>query len=136
MAAMTQTNNTPETPVVPGENTFTVDDTLPALVFNHPTCGHCGNDAQIEDGYASCETCRVQWNEFGEGATPDPNVEDSEVPCGILLEENRHFRSEYDYNGKHWSFGPMQPCILPSGHESEHLNPRTITTTPLTEGAS
>lgn len=115
------------------EHTFTVDDRLPSLVINFPTCGHCGEDVQIEDGGASCEGCRIQWDDIDEyaTATPDPNGEGTEVPCEIVLSE--HARPEYDFNGKHWSLGPKRPCILPSGHDGEHLNPHTITTTPLAE---
>lgn len=116
------------------EHTFTIDDQLPNLVISYPTCGHCFTDVQIEDGYAFCETCRVQWDRIDEDAiaTPDPNEEGTEVPCEIVPDE-QHSRPEYDHDGKHWSIGPKQPCILPSGHEGDHLNPHTITTTPLKE---
>ena len=113
-------------------HTFDVDDHLPQLVINYPTCSHCGNDVTIEDGYPSCDTCHVTWDQIDDAATatPDPDVEGSDVPCELKA---RHADQavEYDHDGKHWSLGPKRPCILPSGHESDCLHPHTITTTPL-----
>ncbi|TCJ23043.1 hypothetical protein [Nocardioides jejuensis] len=111
---------------------LTVDHELPRLVINYPTCSHCGNDVQIEDDAAWCDTCLVQWGsiEDGEISTPDENLEGSEVPCEIV-EPDRRDGHEYDYNGEHWTIHPKQPCILPSGHEGEHLCPHDIETSPL-----
>ena len=113
-------------------HTYTTDDTLPSLYIPAPECSHCLNEVQIEDGYAYCQTCLIQWDQISEDAVaePDPNEEGTEVPCAIVLNE-QHYRPEYDHGGKHWSLGPNQPCILPSGHDGAHLNPHTVTTTPL-----
>lgn len=115
-------------------NTFTTDDELPRLYIAAPKCSHCLNEVYLDDGYASCETCHVQWDEISEDAVavPDENQEGAEVPCALT--PNQDGPREYYHSGKHWSLGPKQPCILPSGHEGEHLNPYTITTTPAQEG--
>lgn len=109
---------------------FTTDDTLPSLYIPYPKCGHCGNDVTVEDGYAYCEICLVQWSSISEDvpATPDENQEGAAVPCEIVHDSQRE---PYDYNGKRWEFGPPKPCILPSGHEGPGMCPVDVTTTPL-----
>ncbi|SDL15029.1 hypothetical protein SAMN05428985_11068 [Nocardioides sp. YR527] len=114
---------------------FTLGDTLPNLYIPYPSCGHCFNDVTIEDGYAYCETCRIQWPDISEDATasPDENVEGTEVPCEIVHDQQK---APYDHDGKRWEFGPPQPCILPSGHEGPGLCPVEATITPFEEVAT
>ena len=106
----------------PTESRFMSDDRLPRLCINYPTCSHCGNDVEIEDRIASCPDCLIEWSSISEDAesSPDSNLDGTDVPCRIVEDKQR---KEYDFNGAHWSFGPSQPCILPSGHEGKHLCP-------------
>lgn len=107
---------------------FDMNNTLPTLYIPYPQCEHCGTEVVIEDGYARCEECLIWWSQISEDspAQPDGNLDGTDVPCGITTKQ----REAYDHAGKHWEFGPPQPCILPSGHESkEHLCPVTVTVT-------
>ena len=106
-----------------------LDDELPRLYIAYPKCGHCHNDVTIEGTWAHCETCLVVWHDISEDATavPDNYVEGSNVPCKIERPERRQ---EYDHNGKHVTLD-YQPCILPSGHDGEHLWPHGYVTTPI-----
>lgn len=114
-----------------GAHVFTMDGELPQLVITYPECSHCGREVEIEDGAAYCPRCLVAWPriEDGEIATPDPNDDRSRVACKIGPRKAQE--PEYDRDGKHWVRGPYQPCILPSGHEGDHLHPYTVTVTPL-----
>lgn len=116
--------------------TFKINASLPMLVIPAPTCGNCDRDVLIEDGVAACEHCLIQWDRIDESADaePDPNLEDSDVPC--LIANTREQTAPYDYNDKHYELGPYEPCILPSGHDSDHLHPYTVTATPLTEAVT
>lgn len=112
--------------------TFTVDGDLPNLTIRYPECSHCGEEVSIEDGVAFCVRCRVAWERIEDGtvAKPDPDRDGTEVACEIGP-RTAHDRDEYDHNGKHYVRGPKQPCILPSGHEGDHLHPYAVTVTPL-----
>lgn len=89
---------------------------LPQLVVPAPECGHCGNDVQMDGDSAWCENCRVAWDRIFDGdvSEPDPDCEEStDVRCEIVDKPIA---------------GPGMtlihgPCILPSGHEGEHLCP-------------
>lgn len=89
-----------------------VEAELPRLELPAPQCGHCGCDVGMEDGVAWCEGCHVEWSRIEDGgiSTPDTEREGSYVPCEIVPEPSR----------RGIVYGP---CILPSGHENEHLTP-------------
>lgn len=89
---------------------------LPHLVVPAPQCGHCGDDVQMDGDSAWCENCRVAWDRIFDGDTSeaDPDCEEStEVRCEIVDKPTAG-------PGMTLVFGP---CILPSGHEGEHLCP-------------
>lgn len=109
--------------------TFTSEDEMPTLYIPYPQCSHCGNDVAIEDDHAWCASCLVKWGSICDDAMGEPTS--TGTPCGIVEGSQRE---PYDYSGRHWEFGPRQPCILPSGHTSDHLCPYTITTTVLVSG--
>lgn len=113
--------------------TFDIDDRLPGLTIRYPECSHCGEDVEIEDGVASCPRCLIQWSSISEDAEPepDPNLDGTNVACGIQSRADQ--QAEYDYHGQHWQPGPRRPCILPWGHEGDHLHPYSMTVTLLAE---
>lgn len=88
---------------------------LPQLVVPAPECGHCGEDVQMDGDSAWCGNCRVAWDRIydGDESKPDPDTEGSDVPCEIVERPTAG-------PGMTLVFGP---CILPSGHEGEHLCP-------------
>ena len=94
---------------------FEITPTLPQLIIPAPQCGHCGNDVGIEEGIAWCENCRVAWGciEDGEESQPDPDAEGSDVACEIVPRPSALTGGTLIYG----------ECILPSGHEGEHLTP-------------
>ena len=103
-------------------------DSLPSLYIPYPQCDHCFRDVEIEDGYPYCPRCLVEWDSVSEGipATPDRNREGTDVPCEIVHGEQA---SPHTHNGKTYTPGPKLPCILPSGHEGEHMCPYDIEVT-------
>ena len=105
--------------------TFTMNSDLPMLYIAWPQCGHCLEDVHIEDGAAYCEHCRVQWDRVSEDAnvSPDENLDGSEVPCGIIAGEQS---VKHSNEGITYTPGPPKPCILPSGHDSDHLCPYDV----------
>lgn len=88
---------------------------MPRLVFESPTCGHCGEEVEIDDGVAFCVRCRVEWRLIEDGAVshPDPDLEGSDVPCTIVPRRVQGDSFDLEHG----------PCILPSGHEGEHECP-------------
>ncbi|WP_028637744.1 hypothetical protein [Nocardioides sp. URHA0032] len=106
--------------------TITVNDRLPSLHIPWPQCGHCGEDVTIEDGAAWCDGCLIQWDRIEEDSPgkPDEGREDTDVPCKIVV--GRQGEPHADKRGNHYVPGPPRPCILPSGHEGEHLCPYDV----------
>lgn len=109
---------------------YVSDDELPELYIPYPKCSHCYNDVTIEDGYASCDTCLIEWNQISEDARGKP-IDETEPRCGEI---DGVRREAYDYKGKRWEFGPPQPCILPLDHRGKCLCPYEVTVTPLVSG--
>lgn len=103
---------------------------LPGLYIPHPQCGHCGQDVTIEDDTAWCDACLIQWDSISEDvpAKPDENREGTEVPCEIVVGKQR--APHDDKRGNHYVPAPPKPCILPSGHQGEHLCPYDVEVTP------
>lgn len=95
---------------------YEIEASMPRLEFSAPSCSHCGTDVQMDDGVAWCEPCRVQWDRIEDGAAsrPDPDAEGSDVPCEI--------KPQPIDSGTGWSLF-RGPCILPSGHEGDHVCP-------------
>lgn len=109
---------------------YVEDGELPSIHISSICCTHCVNEVEIKDGHAYCRTCRVMWDSISEDrpAVPDPNYEDAETECGFVRKE-RGAWPKYHLNGETRSLGPIQPCILPCGHDGNHMNPRTHTVT-------
>lgn len=106
---------------------------LPELVYASPYCSHCRTDVEYgDDGVLHCNNCLVLWESLDDGAISvfDDDYDERE-PCGALSQ--RDPRESYDYSGKHYEFGPSQPCILPDGHSKNHLHPHEVTTTIIEE---
>lgn len=105
---------------------LTMNATLPTLYIPWPKCGHCHEDVTIEDGAAWCEGCRIQWDRIEEDreARPDEEREGTDVPCEIVVGEADPPHD--DKRGNHYVPGPPKPCILPSGHEGDHLCPYDV----------
>lgn len=103
--------------------------TLPTLYIPYPQCDHCGEDVTIEDGSAWCEGCLIEWAHIvdGEPAKPDTGREGTDVPCDIVAGKQNDPHD--DKRGYHYEPGPPQPCILPSGHESDHVCPYDVRVT-------
>ena len=103
-----------------------MDNALPTLHIPYPQCGHCGEDVTIEDGVASCEGCRVMFDriEDGAGSKPDDMLEGTDVACEIVA--GKQMPPHDDRRGYHYVPSAPKPCILPSGHESDHLNPYDV----------
>jgi hypothetical protein len=106
-----------------------MNDRLPSLYIPYPQCGHCGEDVEIEDGWASCPRCLIEWDSISEDAQPSPdqNREGTDVACGIVA--GRQNPPHDDGRGYHYVPGPPKPCILPSGHEGAHLCPYDVEVT-------
>ena len=90
---------------------FEIEPELPRLVIPAPQCGHCDNDVELDGDSAWCENCRVAWGciEDGGVSEPDPDAEGSDVACEMIPNSTMVLE-----------FGE---CILPSGHEGEHIAP-------------
>ena len=114
-------------------STLRMNDQLPSLYIPYPHCGHCGKDVTIEDGYAWCERCLIQWDRIDEEcpAMPDGDREGTDVPCEIVA-GNQGLPHDDD-RGNHYTPGAPKPCILPSGHSGQHLCPYDVEVT-RTEG--
>ncbi len=110
-------------------DTFRMNDSLPSLYIPYPACGHCGNDVEMDDGYVWCNTCLIEWADVREDAEakPDSAKDGTDVPCQIV--SGSQDAPHDDKTGKHYVPGPPQPCILPSGHEGQHLCPYDVTVT-------
>lgn len=128
-ASTTTARETTVTENQPTRETFRIDDTLPALYIPWPRCGHCDNEVEIEDGYATCTTCLIEWDDISEsaGSKPDSAREGTEVPCEIV--SGSQGKPHDDARGVHYEPGPPLPCILPSGHTGPHLCPYDVTVT-------
>ncbi|HJR88955.1 MAG TPA: hypothetical protein VJ782_02215 [Aeromicrobium sp.] len=113
---------------------ITMNAQLPPLHIPYPQCGHCGEDVDIDDGVAWCQGCRIQWDRIDDGreATPDPNREGTDVPCSIVV--GKQDPPHYDKRGYHYEPQPPKPCILPSGHEGDHICPYDVRFTPPADG--
>ncbi|WP_281712167.1 hypothetical protein [Dermacoccus nishinomiyaensis] len=87
-------------------------DALPQLVITYPKCSNCFKEVEIEDGFATCPRCLIQWEGVDEDAVPhpDPNVEGTDVVCGRESE-----RTVFHF----WSM----PCSLPAAHTGKHHHP-------------
>ena len=94
---------------------YTIEAELPRLVFNAPECGHCGESVEFDDGVAWCNGCRVSWSSIEDGAlsVPNPDREGTDVPCTIVPQPITSPYNSLTYG----------ECILPSGHEGEHVAP-------------
>ncbi|MGO1957050.1 hypothetical protein [Microbacterium sp.] len=94
---------------------FEVEPGLPQLVLPAPQCGHCGNDVELDGDGAWCEGCCVSWERIFDGdvGRPDPDVEGSHVPCTIVDKPLIGLSLTFVHG----------PCVLPSGHDGEHLCP-------------
>lgn len=112
-------------------STFRMNDTLPVLEIRYPVCGHCGNDVEIDDDVASCWTCRVSWERIEDGAVakPDDYLDGTEVPCEVVKAAGLAKGHTWTDRGKTFVIGDTHPCILPSGHEGDHLCPEDVTVT-------
>lgn len=88
---------------------------LPTLVVPAPYCSHCGREVQTEGDSAWCGECRVEWSRIEDGwaSRPDPEEDGSDVPCEIAPRAERGHGAMFVHG----------PCILPSGHEGDHLCP-------------
>lgn len=95
--------------------TWEVVPGLPRLEVPAPVCGHCGEDVQLDGDAAWCETCRVAWDRICDGdvSHPDLDEEGADAPCRIVPPPVRGVSFTL-VNG---------PCVLPSGHDGEHLCP-------------
>lgn len=109
--------------------TLRIDGHLPTLYIPWPQCGHCFEDVDMDDGYAWCPRCLIQWSDIREelAAIPDEQIEGTEVPCEIV--EGTQAQPHDDDRGNHYEPGPPLPCILPSGHEGAHLCPHDVIVT-------
>ena len=94
---------------------FEIYPTLPQLVIPAPQCDHCGDDVELDGDSAWCENCRVAWDRIYDGdvSRPDPDAEGSHVACEIVPFPRALAGGTLIYG----------ECILPSGHEGEHLTP-------------
>lgn len=107
---------------------------LPYLVIPYPQCGHCGEDVTIEDSEPYCENCRVTWDRIEDGQISKPDAgtfEGADVPCEIVTGKQD---PPWTRKGNHYVPGPRKPCILPSGHEGDHLNPYDVEVTAIDRG--
>jgi len=109
-----------------GESVLHMNNRLPVLYIPYPQCGHCGEDVTIDDGVAWCEGCLIQWDRIEEDreAVPDTAKDGSDVPCEIVA--GRQDEPHDDKRGYHYVPGPPLPCILPAGHEGDHLCPYDV----------
>lgn len=129
--------STPDTPAATSEaRVLTMNASLPGLYIPYPQCSHCGEDVSIEDGVAFCEGCLVQWDRVEEDriATPDEGRDGTDVTCEIVA--GQQDEPHDDKRGNHYVPGPPKPCILPSGHEGEHLCPYDVVVTATTPEAT
>lgn len=108
------------------DRVITMNASLPSLHIPYPQCGHCGEDVTIDDGVAWCEGCRIQWDRLDDSAvaTPDEARDGTEVPCAIVV--GKQDPPHDDKRGNHYEPQPPKPCILPSGHEGDHLCPYDV----------
>lgn len=94
---------------------YEITPSMPRLMFAAPQCDHCGNEVEMDDGVAWCETCHVEWGriEDGEVSVPDTDQDNYDVPCGLV---------DATIVGPNFSL-VYGPCILPYSHDGEHLCP-------------
>ena len=103
-----------------------LDDALPTIYIPYPKCSHCYQDVTIEDSWAHCDTCKIEWHEVSEDAEPHFS-EEEDAACGI---ERSPLVDEYEHKGDNVR-AEYKPCILPAGHESMCLWPYDYTTTTI-----
>jgi len=104
--------------------TFMSENELPVLYIPWPKCSHCDEDVEIEGSdRAYCRKCLVEWHTVVDGEQSDL-LHAGTPACGVVAGVQRE---PYDFNKRHWDFGPRQPCILSVGHTSGHLCPYSVT---------
>lgn len=114
---------------------YTAHKHLPELVFSSAFCSHCRADVEIEDGVAYCNNCLLLWDSIEDGAISVFDGDDGErEPCA--RPSDRGTREAYDHKGRHYEFGPPKPCILPDGHNKDHLHPYDVQVTTINEETS
>ncbi len=110
------------------EQTVTMNGALPVLVIQFPECEHCGLEVDPNpDGGATCGHCRVTWAKVVDGAAAESIDVDLGV-CGLVVETDR---LPWTADGKTFTPGPAQPCILPANHGERAgcLNPYDVVIT-------
>lgn len=90
---------------------------LPQLVVPLPECGHCGEEVHMDGDSAWCENCRVAWERIYDGDVSEPDTDREATGGSCWIVEDPIGGAAV---GMTLVFGP---CILPSGHDSDHLAP-------------
>lgn len=133
---MTETSKENEMTTADEPQVLHMNAELPDLHIPYPQCGHCGEDVTIEDGAPYCENCLVTWDRIEDGRVSEPDIdafEGADIPCGIVAGKQD---PPWERPGRRYVPGPPKPCILPSGHEGDHLTPYDVTVTKIAEATS
>lgn len=133
---MTETSKENEMTTADEPRVLHMNTELPSLHIPYPQCSHCGEDVTIDDGVAWCDGCLLAWEDIYDGTVgkPDWNREGTDVPCEIVV--GSADKPHDDKRGNHYVPGAPKPCILPSGHGGNHVNPYDVTVTKIAEARS